>query len=268
VLARGRLRGYLWQTSGAGPAPGEIITFRRERRSSREGMASTIAAGTEPKETPEEALAGVRWRYLAAVLAGDRRTAFGVVDQALADGVHLRQLYLDVFQPVLHQVGRLWEANRISVAEEHLATAITEAAMARLYELLFASVDGSGRLLIAACADSERHEVGLRMLCDVLEMEGWDTVFLGATVAIPELVEMVRTRKPEVVALSASIAPHLARVQAAIEALRGELGEGTPLIAVGGRAFHDDPGLAMRIGADFTANDALEAARRLKETFP
>lgn len=231
-------------------------------------MASSTAAGAEPREHTEEALAALRGRYLAAVLAGDRRTAFGVVDQALAEGVHLRQLYLDVFQPVLREVGRLWEANRISVADEHLATAITEAAMARLYELLFAAGGGAGRLLIAACADSERHEVGLRMLCDVLEVEGWDTVFLGATVPIPELVEMVRTRRPDVVALSASITPHLARVQAAVEALRGALGEATPLIAVGGRAFHDDPALAARLGADFTARDALDAARSLNERFP
>lgn len=231
-------------------------------------MASSTAAGREPREHTEEALAGLRGSYLAAVLAGDRRTAFGVVDQALADGFHLRQLYLDVFQPVLREVGRLWEANRISVADEHLATAITEAAMARLYELLFAAGGGAGRLLIAACADSERHEVGLRMLCDVLELEGWDTVFLGATVPIPELVEMVRTRRPDVVALSAAITPHLARVQAAVEALRGALGESAPLIAVGGRAFNDDPALAARLGADFTARDALDAARRLNERFP
>jgi methanogenic corrinoid protein MtbC1 len=207
-------------------------------------------------------------RYLAAVLAGDRRTAFGVVDEALAAGAHLRQVYVDIFQPALREVGRRWEANRITVADEHLATAITEAAMARLYERLFATSTGQGRLLLAACADAERHEVGLRMLCDVLEMEGWDTVFLGSSVPIPDLVQMVRSREPDVVALSASIAPHLVRVRAAIEALREALGDRTPLIAVGGRAFHDDPDLAAQIGADFTANDAVDAARQLKERFP
>lgn len=213
-------------------------------------------------------LGPLRERYLQAVLSGDRRAAFAVVDEALAGGAHLRQVYLELFQPTLRDVGRKWEANLITVADEHLATAITEAAMARLYERLFASADGHGRLLLAACADVERHEVGLRMLCDVLEMDGWDTVFLGSSVPIADLVEMVRTRKPDVVALSASIAPHLSRVRAAVEALRGELGDRTPLIAVGGRAFHDDPGLAARIGADLTANDAVDAARQLKERFP
>jgi methanogenic corrinoid protein MtbC1 len=211
---------------------------------------------------------GVRQRFVAALLAGDRRAAFAVVDEALDAGTHLRELYLEVFQPALREIGRLWESNRITVADEHLATAITQAAMARLYERLFATSETGGRLLLAACADSERHEVGLRMLCDVLEMEGWDTVFLGPTVPIPDLVKMVRERKPDVVALSASIGPHLARVRAAVEALRAGLGDGAPLIAVGGRAFHDDPSLAAQVGADFTADDAVEAARELKERFP
>ena len=228
-------------------------------------MAAPTAADAPHAELE---LQEFRARYLDALLAGDRRTAFGVVDEALAGGAHLRQVYLDIFQPSLREVGRLWEANRITVADEHLATAITEAAMGRLYERLFASAPAEGRLLLAACADSERHEVGLRMLCDVLEMEGWDTVFLGSSVPIHDLVEMVKARRPDVVALSASIGPHLARVRAAIEALRGELGEATPLLAVGGRAFHDDETLAAQIGADFTANDAVEAARQLKERFP
>jgi methanogenic corrinoid protein MtbC1 len=70
-----------------------------------------------------------------------------------------------------------------------------------------------------------------------------------------------------VVALSASIAPHVARVREAIRAIR-EGGDGAaPLIAVGGRAFADDPALAERLGADLTAKDAVEAAELLKAKF-
>ena len=74
--------------------------------------------------------------YLAAIRAGERRRAFALVDQACAAGVGLRTLYLDVFQPALREIGRLWQENEITVAEEHLATAITEIAMARLYGAL------------------------------------------------------------------------------------------------------------------------------------
>ena len=105
------------------------------------------------------------------------------------------------------------------------------------------------------------------MICDLLELEGWDTVFLGATVPTEDLVEMVRSRKPDVVALSASLAPHLPRVRETIRAIRAAAPDEPPLIAVGGRPFAEDPELAQRVGADLTARDAAEAARRLKERF-
>lgn len=209
--------------------------------------------------------AEVSGEYLEAVLAGDRRRAFAVVDRARAAGMDHREMYLEVFQPALREVGRLWEENRITVADEHLVTAITQAAMARLYDDLFAGPGGRGPLLIAACADSERHELGLRMICDLLELEGWDTVFLGATTPVGSLVEMVEARRPSVVALSASITPHLARVREAVGALRARMGDRAPLIAVGGRAFLEDPALAERVGADLTATDAVAAVRVLRE---
>ncbi|HEX8906984.1 MAG TPA: B12-binding domain-containing protein, partial [Longimicrobiaceae bacterium] len=126
-----------------------------------------MSNGVEPREdlTREELPAA----YRDAVVAGNRRRAFAVVDAALAAGMDIRALYLELFQPALREVGRLWQQNRITVADEHLATAITQAAMARLYDRLFAAADDEGPLLVAACADGERHEVGLRMVCDLLE---------------------------------------------------------------------------------------------------
>lgn len=211
--------------------------------------------------------ATARERYLRALLDGNRRTAFAVVDEAAAAGVGIRELYVEVFQPVMREVGRMWQENRITVADEHLATAITQSAMARLYDELFNVAVAPGPLLVAACAEQERHELGLRMICDVLEMEGWDTLFLGASVPVEDLVALVRERRPQVVALSASIAPHVPRVRETIRALREAVPEGGPLVAVGGRVFADDPGLAGRIGADLTARDAVEAAEVLKERF-
>jgi methanogenic corrinoid protein MtbC1 len=203
--------------------------------------------------------------YFDAISDGDRRRAFQVIDDAWSAGLNLGNIYLDLFQPALREIGRLWQENRISVADEHLATAITEAAMARAYERAFAWRSVMGRTLIAACADVERHEVGLRMLCDLLDLEGWHTTYLGAAVPVKSLVAMVQRRRPHVVALSAALSPHLPRLRTMIEAIREGLPDGRPLIIVGGRPFLDDPQLATRIGADFTATNAVEAVRLLGE---
>ena len=206
--------------------------------------------------------------YLDAIRGGDRRRAFAAVDIVHASGMPVGQIYLEVFQPALREIGRLWQQNEISVADEHLATAITQAAMARLYEQVFTFKPGSGYTLIAACADVERHEIGLRMLCDLLELEGWETTYLGATVPVESLVSMVQKRRPTAVALSVALAPHLPRLRSMIQAIREAMGNAQPLILVGGRPFVDDPEMATRLGADITARDASAAVALLRARLP
>jgi methanogenic corrinoid protein MtbC1 len=203
--------------------------------------------------------------YLGAIRTGDRRRAFQVIDDARGAGLDLAAIYLGVFQPALREIGGLWQNNEITVAEEHLATAITQAAMARVYERAFTWRTDTSRTLIAACADVERHEVGLRMLCDLLDLEGWHTTYLGATVPVESLTAMVQRLRPNVVALSAALSPHLPRLRAMIDAIHVALGDARPLIIVGGRPFLDGPSLAQRLGADLTAENAVDAVRLLGE---
>ena len=201
--------------------------------------------------------------YLAAIRSGDRRQAFQIIDAARDAGLDLAGIYLGIFQPALREIGCLWQNNELTVAEEHLATAITQAAMARAYERAFTWRTEGSRTLIAACADVERHEVGLRMLCDLLDLEGWHTTYLGSTVPVESLAAMVRRLRPNVVALSVALSPHLPRLRAMIAAIRDALGDAGPLIIVGGRPFLDDPSLAQRLGADLTARNAVDAVRLL-----
>jgi MerR family transcriptional regulator, light-induced transcriptional regulator len=205
-------------------------------------------------------------QYLASLLAGERNRAFHVVDQALEAGMDIATVYVMVFQPALRQIGAMWQANEITVADEHLATAITQAAMARAFERRFEWSEIPGRSLIAACPGMERHEVGLRMICDLLDLLGWDTTYLGASVPVDSLVTMIHKKNPDVVALSVAIVPHLPRLRMMIEQIRS-LFEQPPLILVGGRPFLDDPSLATSLGADLTAENAIDAVQLLQQKF-
>lgn len=201
--------------------------------------------------------------FLDALRRGDRRDAFRATDGAMDGGAELRTIYLEVIQPAMREIGRLWQENEISVAEEHLATAITQSAMARIFERVFTWRDVRTPRLIAACASEERHQIGLRMLCDLLELDGWETTYLGASVPVEDLAALVRRQLPDAVALSAAIAPHVPRVRDAVAAIRALPLPRPPLIAVGGRAFLGDPKLAGLVGADLTADDAWAAVQAL-----
>jgi len=50
--------------------------------------------------------------YLQALLGGQRKAALNVVLEALRDGHGICELYLDILQSSLYQVGKLWESNQ------------------------------------------------------------------------------------------------------------------------------------------------------------
>jgi MerR family transcriptional regulator, light-induced transcriptional regulator len=214
--------------------------------------------------TLEQAYTG----FMKAIRAGDRRGAFDVVDRARTAGIPVSALYVEVFQPVLREVGRLWQENQMSVAEEHLATGITQAAMASIYAREIA-VGGrtAGPTVLAATAEPEEHVVGLRMVCDMLEADGWDVIYLGGSVPEADLAEMVRRRQPDVVALGVTLVAHIPRLRNMIDTVRAVVPASGPVVMVGGRPFLEDPDLARRTGADLVALDAVDAVRTLNERF-
>lgn len=199
-------------------------------------------------------------QYLAALLGYDRPKAKQLIMDALAQGVSVQSLYEHVFTPVQAEVGRLWQLNKISAAEEHYCSAATELIMSQAYAPP-RNVQGNGRKMIGMCATGELHEFGTRMVCDFFEMEGWDTIYLGANVPTSSAVRMIRARKPEVVAISAAMPYHVTSVGEMIRAVREHPEFQRVKIIVGGRGFKL-PGLWRKIGADACAKSAGDAVAK------
>ena len=100
------------------------------------------------------------------------------MSELLREGHPVLDVYLGVFQESLYQVGRLWESNVITVAEEHMATAITQFVLGQTYSQLPAPGDRRGNVVLTGVA-GELHQVGANMVADVLESQGFDVRFLG-----------------------------------------------------------------------------------------
>jgi methanogenic corrinoid protein MtbC1 len=196
--------------------------------------------------------------YLETLLEGKRRDAGRMIMEAVEQGAEIKELYLHVFQPVQWELGRLWQLNRISVAQEHYCTAATQLVMSQLYPYIFKGAR-VGAKLVAACAANELHEIGLRMVSDILEMEGWDTYYLGANVPGNSVLRAVRDIEPRVLALSATITYNVGEMADLIQAVRENFADTAPKIAVGGYPFKVDRDLWKKVGADLWAPDAESA---------
>ncbi|HEY9285608.1 MAG TPA: cobalamin-dependent protein [Pyrinomonadaceae bacterium] len=203
--------------------------------------------------------------YLTLLLRGERHLASRLVLDAADAGVGVREIYLHVFQRTQREIGRLWQMNKINVAQEHYCTASTQLIMSQLYPRIFRT-ERRGRALVATGVAGELHEIGVRVVADFFEMEGWDTYYLGANAPTPSILQAVADRKAHVLAVSATMTFHLRAVEELIAAARADGACRGVKIMVGGYPFALEPELWRRVGADFYAADAeqaVEAANRL-----
>jgi methanogenic corrinoid protein MtbC1 len=201
---------------------------------------------------PRAPLWSVASEYLAALLRGSRRDALQIVVDALDGGAPLRDVYRYVFEPVQQEIGRLWQLNQVSVAQEHFCTAATQQVMTQLYGRVF-SGEKRGRRAVAMCVGGELHEIGLRIITDQLELEGWETWYLGASVPPANAVQFCVDRHADVLLVSATLPPHLPGVAEVVRLFRARPELGQARVIVGGRAFRTAPELWRTIGADGTA---------------
>jgi methanogenic corrinoid protein MtbC1 len=157
--------------------------------------------------------------FREALVAGDQRQAELVALEAVAMGLPVADLYVDVITPALYAVGSGWERGELTVADEHLATGIVEWVMARVARSATRMPARSRERVLLAGAELEGHVVGLRMLADLIEGAGFDVRYLGAAVPVDALIDITRRLEPRIVALTASSATPATPLVEAVEGL-------------------------------------------------
>ena len=174
--------------------------------------------------------------YFGSLLEGRKDNCHRIVGHLLEHEVEIQSLYLDLFQRSLYAVGELWERNRISVAREHLATAITEGVLNLVYPHLFEQEpDLPQRKILISCAANEYHQVGGKMVADLFEMQGWEGHFLGANTPVDHMLTYIQETKPDLVGLSLSVYFNLPALKTSVTVIRSHFQHLD--ILLGGQAF-------------------------------
>lgn len=206
-------------------------------------------------DTPHGRLAA---QFLLALLEGDRAQASRLILDAAREGAAVEDLYLQVLLPVQQEVGRMWQADEINVAEGHFATATTSGILAQL-RLRVSPREGNGRTVLAAAVAGNRHDLGVQMVGDFFELAGWRVIQLGPDMPIPDLAQAVEFYQPDLLALSVALHTQLPTLAETIQAVRGGQRGAKIRILVGGRGLAEAADLAAQFGADAYAADPQAA---------
>ena len=203
--------------------------------------------------------------YVVLMLEGDRRAASEFVLSAVKGGLPVREAYLELLLPAMWELGRMWECDEIDVAEEHFCTATTELVLSQLYPYI-PRKPANNKVAVVAAAEGNLHQIGVRMVADFLEMDGWRSIYLGSNVPAEDLALAVVDFQADVLAIAACMPAHLQRTADAVAIVRSCPEASGVKIIVGGRGFEGTDDLWRTYGADalaLTVDDAVAAANAL-----
>ncbi len=172
--------------------------------------------------------------FFKALLEGNHHLCSEITHTHLKNKMSIEELYEFIFKKHLYKIGELWEYNKLSVATEHLASSIVESLMNQLYVDLI-SKETKNKTVIATCVQNEFHQIGIKMICDIFEKNGWNTLFLGSNTPTSELLKMIQNKNPDVLAISMSLYFNLPELEKILQTTT-ELFPNLPIL-VGGQAF-------------------------------
>jgi methanogenic corrinoid protein MtbC1 len=221
-------------------------------------------SGWESALDPTLPLDRLALRYVQMVVAGNVWPGMQTVLDALDTGSSVEDLYLKVLLPAQAEVGRLWHLNEITIAEERLVSSTTQRLMAVLSTHAGRKPD-RGKTVIASAVAGNAHDIGIRAIAYLMEMQGWRTIFLGSDMPRSDLPAAVKFYEADLVMLSIALSTQLSALKKTIAEIRAACGTDAKIM-VGGNGLRAMPDLWRDLGADgFTENvlDAIELAGHL-----
>lgn len=216
----------------------------------------------KPPEESGEQFSEHSERYLNYLLAGEREEAFNFIMDLHAKGLSLQTIYIEILQAVQYNVGYLWHTNKVSVAQEHYITQATRLLMTKLYHQNIRTRKSKGKIL-ATCAPGEQHDMGLRMVVDLLELDGWNVSYLGPNTPEASIIDYIENEKPDIVAISVTIPTHIEATKNLIKRIKLEYSQSK--IITGGYSFNNKRDLWQQIDSDGFAENAIDAIKLVND---
>jgi len=194
-------------------------------------------------------------RYLAALLKPDMVAAIRITGEYVKAADDLVVWWEQIIQPAMYEIGNRWSRGEITVGQEHMATAITQRVMSIYYPLILDLPRYKGNIVVTA-SPGEMHEIGTRIVADLLEVHGWDVHCTGANTPTTSIIDLVQRTNARFLCISTTLSASLPAVSELIGHVRAADRLAGLRILVGGQAYLAEPDLWRQVGADSFAHTA------------
>lgn len=175
-----------------------------------------LAATTEPTPLHEGGLPTSE-EFLDAVASLDSVRLAGVIGSAVG-AAPFDEVAQQWIQPRLVDLGHAWEIGRISVAQEHFASASLMRAMAAVFER--AQPTGDAGAVLVGLPSGDHHQLVLMAFAICLRERGIDVAFLGADVPLADWVQAAQHSQARAAVIGVTHESRVAEAQKVVDRLR------------------------------------------------
>jgi methanogenic corrinoid protein MtbC1 len=228
------------------------VAVGRQRLEGLNGGSDPEAKTLEPGVAP----------LVEALLAGDLAAARAAMPPLPPGQETFAEAVARFVEPALAEVGTRWETNRITVDEEHRATALARRLLSEI-RAQAPQAAAVGRTAVFAAMEGNDHGFGTEVVAETFALAGWRVEALGADVPRARLLAAIERMRPDVLGLSASMAEQLPGLRRVLREVRGSFVSRCPAVLVGGRPFAAIEGAWRWVGADAWSRSAGDAVREV-----
>jgi methanogenic corrinoid protein MtbC1 len=201
-------------------------------------------------------------KYLDALLRGDRKNSRAVIEETLQSGTPTNLVYMEVVWPTMVEIEKLLRAERITSAQEHLATRLNRTIVDQLQNKLPRRPARNKKIMVC-CAPEELQELGGQIIADLFESDGWEVRFLGGSLTNDDILTFAHEYAPDILLIYGTSPKQAPSVRQLIDRIKEVNAHPNMQVMVSGGLFNRAEGLWQEIGADAfaaTAEQALEIA--------
>jgi DNA-binding transcriptional MerR regulator len=120
----------------------------------------------------------------------DQTLFFNTYDQLLSEK-SFREVFYEVFLPLLTEIGFLWQSETISPAHEHfISFLIKQKILINTEKLQSKEPSNKDKVYVLYLPENEVHELGLMYLNYEILLKGYKTIYLGESVPLSCLIDV------------------------------------------------------------------------------
>lgn len=198
-----------------------------------------------------------------SVIKGQNKKVMELVKAGISEGLGADRILEEGLIAGMAVVGMKFKNMELFVPEVMLAARAMKSGAEILRPLFDVNKVNKLGIIAVGTVRGDLHDIGKNLVIMMLEGSGFEVIDLGVDVSREKFIEIVNTRQPNMIMLSALLTTTLPAMKDTIKGLEDSGLRGKVKVMVGGAPVTEE--YARVIGADGFASDAVSAVDKAKE---